>query len=148
MKSEKSQGLPPEEERRVQIALFRYALIASLLNRPLERGEIGSHLKALAAQTHRIPYSKRTTLDDETLWRLSLAGLVCTRHGRPMSAGDRRPMSASHRRAVCATRSRPISATDRRAMWTSHRRPMSATDSRAIGATRRRVGRATWLADW
>ena len=68
-KSQKAQGLPPEEERRVQIALFRYALIAALLNRPLERGEIGAHLKALAAQTHRIPYSKRTTLDDETLWR-------------------------------------------------------------------------------
>jgi hypothetical protein len=69
MKAEKSQGLPPEEERRTQIALFRYALIAPLLNRPLERGEIGAHLKAVAAQTHRIPYSSRTTLDDETLWR-------------------------------------------------------------------------------
>ncbi len=69
MKAEKSQGLPPEEERRTQIALFRYALIAPLLNRPLERGEIAAHLKAVAAQTHRIPFSKRTTLDDETLWR-------------------------------------------------------------------------------
>ena len=65
----RSQGLPPEEERRVQIALFRYALIAALLNRPLERGELTAHLKALAAQTHRIPFSKRTTLDDETIWR-------------------------------------------------------------------------------
>ena len=69
MKPEKSQGLPPEEERRTQIALFRYTLIAPLLGRPLERGEIAAHLKAVAAQTHRIPYSKRTTLDDETLWR-------------------------------------------------------------------------------
>lgn len=76
MKSEKSQtsrpkshGLPPEEERRTQIALFRYALIAALLNRPLERGELTAHLKMLAAQTHRIPYSNRTTLDDETIWR-------------------------------------------------------------------------------
>lgn len=65
----KSQGLPPEEERRTQVALFRYALIAALLNRPLERGELTVHLKALAAQTHRIPFSKRTTLDDETIWR-------------------------------------------------------------------------------
>jgi len=65
----KTQGLPPAEERRTQIALFRYTLIAPLLGRPLERGEIGAHLKAVAAQTHRIPYSKRTTLDDETLWR-------------------------------------------------------------------------------
>jgi transposase InsO family protein len=69
MKPEKSQGLPPEEERRTQIALFRYTLIAPLLGRSLERGEIGAHLKAVAAQTHRIPYSTRTTLDDETLWR-------------------------------------------------------------------------------
>ena len=69
MKPEKSQGLPPEEERRTQIALFRYALIAPLLNRPLERGEVAAHLKAVAAQHHRIPFSKRTTLDDETVWR-------------------------------------------------------------------------------
>jgi transposase InsO family protein len=69
MKPEKSQGLPPEEERRTQIALFRYALIAPLLGRPLEWGEIAAHLKAVAAQPHRIPFSKRTTLDDETLWR-------------------------------------------------------------------------------
>ncbi len=69
MKPEKSQGLPPEEERRTQIALFRYTLIAPLLGRPLERGEIGAHLKAVAAQSHRIAFSKRTTLDDETLWR-------------------------------------------------------------------------------
>lgn len=67
--AQKSQGLPPEEERRTQIALFRYTLIAPLLDHPLERGEIGAHLKVVAAQTHRIPYSKRTTLDDETLWR-------------------------------------------------------------------------------
>ena len=65
----RSQGLPSEEERRTQVALFRYALIAALLNHPLERGELTAHLKMLAAQTHRIPYSKRTTLDDETIWR-------------------------------------------------------------------------------
>jgi putative transposase len=65
----RSQGLPSEEERRTQIALFRYALIAALLNHPLERGELTAHLKMLAAQTHRIPFSKRTTLDDETIWR-------------------------------------------------------------------------------
>lgn len=69
MKPEKSQGLPPEEERRTQIALFRYTLIAPLLNRPLERGEIAAHLKAVAAQTHRIPYSTRQSLDEETIWR-------------------------------------------------------------------------------
>ncbi len=69
MKPEKLQALPQEEDRRTQIALFRYTLIAPLLGRPLERGEIGVHLKAVAAQQHRIPFSKRTTLDDETLWR-------------------------------------------------------------------------------
>ena len=69
MKPEKPQALPPEEERRTQIALFRYTLIAPLLDHPIERGEIAAHLKAVAAQSHRIPYSKRTTLDDETLWR-------------------------------------------------------------------------------
>ena len=69
MPAETSSGLPPEEARRTQIALFRYALIAPLLGRPLERGEIAAHLRAVAAQTHRIPYSQRTTLNDETLWR-------------------------------------------------------------------------------
>lgn len=69
MKPEPRQGLPPEEERRTQIALFRYTLIAPLLDHPLERGEIGAHLRAVAASSHRIPFSKRTTLDDETLWR-------------------------------------------------------------------------------
>lgn len=69
MKAEKSQGLPPEEERRTQIALFRYTLIVPLLDHTLERGEIGAHLKAVAAQTHHVPFSTRTTLDDETLWR-------------------------------------------------------------------------------
>ena len=69
MKPEKLQALPPEEERRTQIALFRYALIASLLNRPLERGEIGAHLRAVAAQALRIPYSTRSRLNEETIWR-------------------------------------------------------------------------------
>src|SRR3989304_4153660 len=69
MKPEKSRGLPPEEERRTQVALFRYTLIAPLVGHPLERGEIHAHLKAVAAQEHRIPFSKRPTLDDEPLWR-------------------------------------------------------------------------------
>src|SRR5207245_1803941 len=60
---------PPEEERRTQIALFRYSLIAALLHRPLERGEIGTHFQAVAAQTHQVPFSKRTHVDAETAWR-------------------------------------------------------------------------------
>src|SRR5579872_3420940 len=59
----------PEEERRTQIALFRYGLIAPLVHRPLERGEIGAHLRAIAAQTHQIPFSTRTRVDEETAWR-------------------------------------------------------------------------------
>ena len=60
---------PSEEERRTQIALFRYGLIAPLLHRPLERGEIKAHLTAIAAQTHQIPFSTRTHVDEETAWR-------------------------------------------------------------------------------
>jgi putative transposase len=69
MRSKPTAPETSEEERRTQIALFRYGLIAALLHHPLERGEIGAHLKLIAAQTHRIPYSTRTTVDAETLWR-------------------------------------------------------------------------------
>lgn len=69
MKTEQRGPLPPEEEKRTQIALFRYGLIAPLLHHPLERGEIGAHIKACATQTHQIPYSKRTTVNAETIWR-------------------------------------------------------------------------------
>jgi putative transposase len=69
MRSSKTPSLPPEEERRTQIALFRYGLIAALLHHPLERGEIGAHLAAIAAQPHQIPFSTRTTVDAETVWR-------------------------------------------------------------------------------
>ena len=69
MKAEQHGPLPPEEEKRTRIALFRYGLIAPLLHHPLERGEITAHLKACAAQAHQIPYSKRTTVNAETIWR-------------------------------------------------------------------------------
>jgi putative transposase len=69
MPSNKHLTLPPDEERRTQIALFRYGLIGALLNRPLERGEITAHLKAIAAQPHQIPFSTRTQVDPETVWR-------------------------------------------------------------------------------
>ena len=60
---------PPEEEKRTQIALFRYGLIAPLLHRPLDRGEIAALCTALAAKTHQIPFSKRTTINADTVWR-------------------------------------------------------------------------------
>jgi len=69
MKAEQSGPLPPEEEKRTKIALFRYSLIAPLLHRPLERGEINAHLAACAAKTYQIPFSKRITINPETVWR-------------------------------------------------------------------------------
>jgi len=68
LRSEQHGPLPPEEEKRTEIALFRYGLIAPLLHRPLERGEITAHLKACAAQSHQIPHSKRTTVSAGTVW--------------------------------------------------------------------------------
>jgi putative transposase len=61
--------MPPEEEKRTRIALFRYGLIAPLLHRPLARGEIAALCAALAAKTHQIPFSKRTTINADTIWR-------------------------------------------------------------------------------
>lgn len=69
MKAKRSGPLPPEEEKRTQIALFRYGLIAPLLHRPLERGEIIAHLRACTTKVHNIPYSKRNTLTADTIWR-------------------------------------------------------------------------------
>lgn len=69
MAQEQRGPLPPEEEKRTQIALFRYGLIAPLLHRPLERGEIAILCAAIGAKTHRIPFSKRTTVNADTAWR-------------------------------------------------------------------------------
>ena len=69
MAQEQRGPLPPEEQKRTEIALFRYRLIAPLLDHPLSRGEIASHLKAVAAQCYQIPYSKRTTINADTIWR-------------------------------------------------------------------------------
>ena len=69
MRTDPQHHEPSEEERRTQIALFRYGLIVALLHRPLERGEIMAHLRAVATQTYQIPYSTRTTVDEETIWR-------------------------------------------------------------------------------
>ncbi len=69
MRSDSPRPEPSEEERRTQIALFRYGLIVALLHRPLERGEIAAHLQAIAARTYQIPYSTRTTVNADTVWR-------------------------------------------------------------------------------
>ena len=69
MHAPKQHALPPEEERRTQIALFRYGLIVALLHRRLERGEITAHLRAIAGQPQLIPFSTRTRIDPDTVWR-------------------------------------------------------------------------------
>ena len=63
------EGTEDIETRRTQIALFRYGLIAPLLHRELERGEIVAHLRQTAAQHQPIPESSRTTISFPTLWR-------------------------------------------------------------------------------
>ncbi|MDO8691246.1 MAG: DDE-type integrase/transposase/recombinase [Dehalococcoidia bacterium] len=60
--------LPPEEQKRTEIALFRYRLIAPLIDQPLARGELAAHLRAIAKQHHQIPYSQRTTINADTVW--------------------------------------------------------------------------------
>jgi putative transposase len=69
LKTETRSSLPPEEERRTKIALFRYGLIAPLLGRPLEKGEIVAHCNDYASRTHQIPYSERHTIHPDTIWR-------------------------------------------------------------------------------
>ena len=69
MAQDRREPLPPEEQKHTESALFRYRLIAPLLDHPLVRGEIASHLRAVAARSHQIPYSKRTTLNADTIWR-------------------------------------------------------------------------------
>ncbi len=69
MQAPQHSPFPPEEERRTQIALFRYGLIVALLHRRLERGEIAAHLRAIAGQPQLIPFSTRTQIDPDTVWR-------------------------------------------------------------------------------
>jgi putative transposase len=69
MTSSHPSGLPREEERRTEIGLFRYGLIAPLLHRSLEPGEMTAYLRTCAAHSHHIPYSRRQTLHQDTIWR-------------------------------------------------------------------------------
>jgi len=56
--------------KRTEIALFRCSLISPLLvDRPLEKGEICSHLEAVADQSLCIPFSERHTLHPDTISR-------------------------------------------------------------------------------
>ena len=57
------------EARNTAIALFRYGLIAPLLFDPLAAGQLEGALRAIAAKTYPIPYSKRTHVGIATLRR-------------------------------------------------------------------------------
>ena len=61
------------ETRRTEIALFRYGLLAHILHRELERGELLAHLRQVAGARHQIPYSAGTTVGFTTLWRWLVA---------------------------------------------------------------------------
>ena len=60
---------PSEEERRTQIALFRYGLIAALLNRPLGTGRDRRPLPGHRHPNSPDSLSTRTHVDEETAWR-------------------------------------------------------------------------------
>ena len=58
-----------EAERNMEIALFRYGLIAGLIFAPLSSGEVEQVLRQIASQHYAIPYSKRTQVGITTLRR-------------------------------------------------------------------------------
>lgn len=60
---------PDRYERELEIALFRYGLIAQLLHDPPEAGQQEKLLREIAAKTYDIPYSKRTRVGVTTLRR-------------------------------------------------------------------------------
>ena len=78
-------------ERNTEIALFRYGLIAALLYEPQETGFTEKALRAIAARSYTIPYSKRTQVSVTSLRRY----LYDYRQGgfealRPQARGDKR----------------------------------------------------------
>jgi len=78
-------------ERNTEIALFRYGLIAALLYEPQETGITEKSLRAIAARSYAIPYSKRTQVSVTSLRRY----LYDYRQGgfealRPQARGDKR----------------------------------------------------------
>jgi len=77
-------------ERNTEIALFRYGLIAALLYEPQETGITEKSLRAIAARSYTIPYSKRTQVSVTSLRRY----LYDYRQGgfealRPQARGDK-----------------------------------------------------------
>lgn len=60
---------PDLHERNIEIALFRYGLIAPLLFDPLAAGELEKALRQIAAKTYAMPYSQCTRVGSTTLRR-------------------------------------------------------------------------------
>jgi transposase InsO family protein len=56
-----------EEDRRQRIALFRYGLIADLVDRELGQKGLYAKLREKAGRSYLIPYSRRTRVSEETL---------------------------------------------------------------------------------
>ena len=60
----------------IEQALFRYGLIASLVHHPPAAGRLEGELRALAAQTYTIPYSRRQHVSISTVRRYLRAYLA------------------------------------------------------------------------
>ena len=67
--SRKSLSPNDAQERNTEIALFRYGLISALLFDPLAAGQLEQALRAIAAKTYAIPYSRRTRVSVSSLRR-------------------------------------------------------------------------------
>jgi putative transposase len=67
--SRKTSQTQEESERNMEIALFRYGLIAGLIFAPLSAGQVERALRQIASQRYAIPYSKRTRVGITTLRR-------------------------------------------------------------------------------
>lgn len=65
----KSPNPQDPHERNMEIALFRYGLISSLLFDPLAAGELEKALRQIASKSYTIPYSTRTKVGISTLRR-------------------------------------------------------------------------------
>jgi putative transposase len=87
----KTLSTPDPVERNTEIALFRYGLIAPLLYDPLAAGALEQALRAIAAKSYTIPYSKRTRVGVSTLRRYlqqyNQGGFDAL---RPQERGDKR----------------------------------------------------------
>ena len=56
-----------DDDKKMEVALFRYGLIADLFNENMSREEKTAHRKKVVDSKHKIPYSTRTQIDERTL---------------------------------------------------------------------------------